>query len=313
MRPYVYEVFDQAREIANDNDRTRGGRTYHNEMLRPHLAQAYREYFRYAGRWKVPMAEGRAFFNLPAFTSIVEPLEYGINNFNAPIKVESRPAQTEVTGVSFTLGTPVSASKTGHGLSNGQQIIVSGLPATSEVVDLNNVWRVTVSDANTFTLNGSRFRNSTSTVTGTFTTSSGQFTPVARVDRVADIGDAVTALSAYSYTRGRLHFAASNTAHQLQVFYEINGDPPTLLHQEIPIDDSIDYLAHRTISLAMQAQGDPRAERVVVEAMGPQWLSNGIIGGQLGDLLHAQARSTHAIYRRKAPYRPSRNHPESYI
>lgn len=309
MRPYVWEVYDHARNHANDNDKTVGGRIYHNRMLEPFYKEAYREYFRVAAKYDAPISEGRAFFNLPANTSVLEPLDYGISNFNAPSRVEVRPAQTTVSGVTITLGTPVSVESTGHGLSSGSQVILSGLPATSDVVDLNGAWSVTVTDANNFTLNGSRFPNSTSAVTGTYTTSSGGFSQIPMVARVSDIGPSAVGLSHFAFTRNRLMFPPSSQAYQLQVWYDASGDAPTLLHQEVPIDDSLDYLSMRTIGLAMQSRGDKRADAFNLQAVGPRWISEGIAGGQLGDLLHGQVRATQAIYRRRRPFRTRRNHP----
>lgn len=299
MRPYVYEVYEQARALANDNDVIVGGRTFHNQMLRPFFQQAYREYFRTAGKWSAPIAEARAFFNLPAYSTVVEPVSYGINNFNAPIRVEVRTAQTEVTGVSFTLGTPVSVSKVAHGLANGAQIIASGFAASSEVVDLNNAWTVTVVDPDTFTLNGSRFPNSDSVVTGTYTSGDGAFQELPLVAHISDIeGTASSYVRHYAFTRGRLLFPPSTEAVQLRVTYQANGDAPVLLHQEVPVDDSLDFFAYRTIGLAKLTQGDPDADRFNSEAQ-----------QQLEDLLHAQVKATHAIARRRQPFRPRRNGP----
>ena len=301
MRPYVYEVYDQARAIGNDNDIQVGGKTYHNQLLRPFFQQAYREYFRAANKWSAPIAEGRAFFNVPANETVIEPVSYGINNFNAPIRIEVRPAQTIVTGATFTLGAPVSVSKTGHGLANGDQVIASGFAASSDIADLNNAWTVTVSDPNTFTLNGSRFPNSSASVSGTFTTGTGSFSEVPMVAHVSDIGEGTSSLGHYAWTRGRIQFAPSTVACQVKATYQINGDAPVLLHQEVPVDDSLDFFAYRVIGLAMLSQEDPRADRFNAEAE-----------KQLEDLLHAQVKATQLIFRRRPAFRPRRTGPYAY-
>lgn len=308
-RPYVWQVYEQARIRLNDNDVVHGGEVYQNDKLRPAYQQAYREYFQAAREYDIPIATARCFMNLPAHTSYVDPISYGINNMNAPEQVQVRVCP-EVTAASFTLGEPVVVTSVGHGLTNGDMVICSGFPATSAVVDLNGAWPVTVVDADTFSLNGTRFVNDAGTVLGgVYTVGRGRFSfPLKMVMDIPDLNQGglgylgTGGVGAYAFYRNALYFNPSEHPQQVLMIYRVSGDAPILLHQEIPIDDGIDFLATRTAGLAAQALGDERAAGLLQQSVG-SYYDDGTIGGQLRSLIHGQALSRQHITFRQPGFR----------
>lgn len=303
MRPKVYEVFEQARALADDDEFNFGGTVFQNDKLMPHYRRAYRDYFRSARKHDIPQATARAFLVVPPSTSLVDPVSHGISNFNAPQKVQIRPSSDPIQAT-FTLGFPVSVSRVGHGLSSGDMIVAYNFPITSEVMALNGAWPVSVVDPDTFTLNGSRLVNGEGTeVEGTYSLSRGDFSLPLTMMR--DIPDVQGNGSQYAFTGGGIYLHPTTEARQLLVTYLVSGDAPRLLHEEVPIDDSLDFLAEYTIGLAMASKDDPRGQQHIVNAVGPDFV-NGVAGGQLEALLHGQAISTHNIQVQRPAFRPRR-------
>jgi len=58
----------------------------------------------------------------------------------------------DIEGITLSGSLPVSVQITGHGLTDGRQVIFDGVGGTTELED--NTYKVTVTDANNFTLNG---------------------------------------------------------------------------------------------------------------------------------------------------------------
>lgn len=144
-----------------------------------------------------------------------------------------------------------------------------GINGVSE--DVNSSWAITLTDTTHIVLNGC-------TASGTYT-NGGQvvYAPLDWSDPLQpnDTTDIfpitpVSELGMYSYSRGVIRFPSCATQRELKVVYNLSGSLPVVVNpvstDSMGLDDSLNFLAHRTAQLCAAAKGNPRAQQLQQQA-----------------------------------------------
>src|SRR6185436_14205879 len=214
--------------------------------------------------------QNSVYITLPANTTVVIPVTYGIVDFSEPEQIEERQAPTAVAITSTSAATPIVVTTSApHGYSIGSMVegAVSGVLGTA--APWGN-WFATVTGATTFTLNGSASDGIAGTGGAFYPSGNFSFTEVFPVDLMAALDGAPgPTLGNYLWANGRLTFRGATGNVQLRMTYYASGTAPISPNYTIWIDNCRDFLSTATAANAAQAkQWFPMAERLRNKAYG---------------------------------------------
>lgn len=288
-RPTVGDVYRAAAAHAGDFNGQYYSDTVPGSRLDPFFSVAYSELFRASQNMQSPRVRQVNFYDLPAYTSVLDPDTAGISNLGEIERIEERGSVTEVaiTGAVASAAS-LAITAVGHPFSTGDQVVQFGIAGLS--ADANGIFTITKTGANTYTANGC-------TATGTYTSggtaakSTEQFAEVIGPTQLSDVlSGSQTILGEFSWDGDIIRFPQCSALRQLRITYTLSGNAPTT-DSTIPFDDSKDFLSIRTGGLALAARGNrEKAEILNNLAVGPDW-GRGIAGGILDQLLSAGVKA----------------------
>lgn len=300
-KPIVSDVYDAARTLAGDPS----GQVLTYVKLEPFYKLAYSELFRALQNSQNVRINQKAYYDLAAFTSFLDPATAGIANLGEVTDLRERGGVTEATITGATPGvSSLSVTAVGHPFSTGDQIVQFGMLGLSD--DANGMFTITKTGANTYTANGC-------TATGTWTSggiaakSLEQFVKVDGPKTAIDPSlSPQTTLREFTFDGDIFRFPVCSVARQLRISYTLSGAAPTSTTATIQIDDSKDFLSLRICGLALASRGNAqKAAAFTQAAVGAQW-EQGIAGGVLNQLISAGIRNDQQRSIRRPRFRPRR-------
>lgn len=208
-------------------------------------------------------------------------------------------------------GPSIDLTWTAHGLQPGQQIVVFGFNDGMISDDINDLWFITIPNANTVRLMGCEATGSPG-ATAQASTGSGDWGthPLARLydfsgqwPNNANNGQ----LSSYYWNGDVFRLNPANVARQLKVVYDLSGTAPVV--GSCGIDDSLDALATMTAALAVAAKGfQNKAAALFMRALGNSaGDTTNIRGGHYYELVQLAIRETQKVRVVQPRYRNRRN------
>src|SRR6185437_4914566 len=239
----LQNVFDQVRSTYLNDIQVSGGEIFTNAVLQPAFNEAWRS------MWNCLMGPSKTvekivYVNLPAYTTVLIPSLYGIDDLFEPEFVEERPGPNLITIVSTTATSPISVNAPNHGLGSANGVIITDVAGTFAPW---GAWFVTVTDANNFTLNGSSTDGNVGTG-GIATQNSNvpwsDVIPVFRDDQLD--GPPGQYLGNYLWRDEQLVFRGCTELQQIRITYQSSGTPPTNPNQALGVLNCIDFLACAT-------------------------------------------------------------------
>lgn len=230
---------------------------------------AYRELVTSYDFYQAPAAIFEVWTNLPAYTSILNPVSQALAlNFQQPRILSERDIATTINVTNATVAagglitlTFAAQSLSAAGISAATEILVSGVGG---VTGADGRFFPTIVDDTDLTLNGS-IGSGSYTSGGVVTTSNDNYTAVKQVTELADRFPSLR-LWEYTFENGNFYFVGATQARQLRLSYFASGLPPTT--GSVGYDDSLDFLAHRTAALACDAIQSARSATLHVKASG---------------------------------------------
>lgn len=307
----VEAVLTQARALLRDTQVV-GGEDFTDSVLMPYFQEGYRRLYQAMMGASSKRAQRIVYLNLPFNTTVLIPSVYGITDMFEPVLVEERAAGTNIAISSTTNAQPISVNAPSHGLSTGNEVIVSGVTGTTAPW---GQWFITVTDANNFTLNGSLGDGATGSGGYCTVPNNIQFTQVLSIDSPEQgLDGAVTnSLQVYMWINQQLLFRGCTENQQLRITYWASGVAPTITSTVIAIDNSIDFLAYATAWGAANASGwKELADTLLAIAYGRPdipWPT-----GMLADFVAGMTRALQrGPQRRQLPFREKRSRYGSYI
>lgn len=304
MIPTVSQVYSSTRAVCGDIEEV-GGQVYTDAVLQPHYQFAYSELFLNLQNIQSERLRREAFYNIPANTGYLNPATAGIANLGEIESIEERGGITAwaISNVApgSALCTLTSAATT---LATGNVAIVYGVAGVTD--DVNDQWVVEVVNSTTTRLNGC-------TATGTYTSggvlsySSEEFSTVNPRLRITFIDSAPrNTFGEYALETGMIRLRPCNNVRQLRITYWLSGNAPTTTTASTGIDDCLVFLMFRTAGLAAESMGMlDRASRYNSRALGPNYETDGTVGGILGKMLDSGVRDLQRLptsERRSEPY-----------
>ena len=316
MIPTVQNVKDAARRFLGDSE-VSGGQVFTDTVLQPFVAQANAEMFRVLDDWEVQRVERNLYYNLPAYQTVFYPAQAKHANFGEPIAVRTRQPKTTVA---ISNAVPDAANfwcvvTTGaaHGMTSGDVAIIYGVEGVS--FDINDEWTVEVVDATTVRLLGCVAVGTYSSAVDFLSSSDNAWSePIRFMDSIADVRRLQqNTLEAVAWEADRFVFARSSVIRQIMIEYSLSGglsvDEGTAEDaNSIGVDDSLDFLGHRTASFAAASFGAVRtAQDMERKAIGSQEaLDAGQPGGLLGNMVSRGVKTLQKESFETQRFRPKR-------
>lgn len=289
-KPLVSEVLIAARTLAGDPT----GQALTFNALQPFYQVAYSELFRAYQAAQNERIRQETYYNLPAYTSVLDPTTAGVTNLGELESIEERGGVATATVLTATPNSPSTAilnlvTTSTNQFATGQQIVLYGMTGLTDIA--NGLFTVRVITGTNFYANGC-------TATGTYTSggvasySAEEFYELIPQQRILYIDTSPqTILRTYAWEGDVIRFPACSADRQLRITYSLSGDAPTSTTAVIQIDDSKDFLSFRICGLALQARGNrDKAALFNGMAVGPDW-QKGIMGGMLEQLLASGVRN----------------------
>lgn len=292
--PLVSEVFADVQAYLADPE----GEVYHSAMLAPFFGTAYRELCNLMLKWSLPFLDKTGYAVVAAYTGQISPSQMGISDFGEPQKLWERGsvATIEISAIANT--SPVQVTTTSpHGLGSNVEVNLfgTGLPP------VDGRWFITSTGANTMTLNGSVAAGTASS--GSISHSSEQWVPMFERDPLPQSPMTPT-LIWWKWEGDILRFVGASSAREIKIEYSASGAAP--VSARVGIDNSQDFLAYRTASLAAMSRDEDRAERLAFTALGKSMEADGS-GGLLRDLVVPMLRQKQRMPHRRQPFRQRRH------
>lgn len=294
----VAEVLTYAAALLGDPDQD----VYTDAVLTPRFGTAYRDMYRLMDNWGLPKINRVGYFNLSAHNNVLTPTQAGISDLGAPIAIWERGSLTTASISAATDASPIVLTvDDSTGFSTNDGATVDGVSGPTGRI--NGKWYISVSGSSV-TLNGSVAAGTYSSG-GTLTRSDEDFVEMARVRRVPE-EDPQQDLNFWEWRDDVFFFRPSTEQRQLRIEYESSGTAPS--SGSIGIDDSKDFLAHRTAGLTAPSYGEPQQGQILTQlALGPSMQADGS-GGFLRDLFLNDLQEKQNRQRRPQPFRRRRNH-----
>lgn len=327
MIPTGVEVAQLARETFLGETEIPGGQIFTDSILVGPINASYRLLYAQMMRIDERKARATAFYNLPAWTTYLSPVDMGLGTrMGAPKELWDRRVDTVWTATVLAINastetTPssVDLTVTNHGLQTGAQVITYNFRGMTP--DISDVWHIEAVDANTIRLLGCTARAAATTPsnpttgvgsTGVVSNSNEDWPrdPIKQVIEVEPRRQQVASnLTQWAWKDGIFRFPPSHTARQVKIIYAVSGDYGPDLTQSIGIDNSAEFLACYAAAIAANAKGaNPgTAPKLFEMAVGnttgdPGNADGGYLGALIRPLVHAQ-ENVRCIM---PPYRPRR-------
>lgn len=278
---------------------------YTGQMLTPFFGVAYRDYFSLAMKWSLPFDSKTGYFVLPARTNQAYPPQYYLTDMGEPERLWERGQVQAVAIVAVLDTTPIQITTAApHGIASGSMVNVFGTPAP-DVVGANGAWFATAVDSLNITLNGSVAGGGTTlgaTPIGTVTFSSDRWHQMRPTENLS--ADPAQFLNVYQWRGDTFWFNGSTEIREIKVEYLVSGNPPT--YGTVGINNSRDFLAHRTAALACKSRDEDRFQDLNMMACGSSMQPDGT-GGFLAALVTPMLLQKQRQGRRQAPFRQRRH------
>lgn len=294
-KPTVTQVYSAAAAHAGDNAHQYYGITAPGSLLDPFFALAYSELFRASQMMQNARVQRENYYDLPAYTSVLDPATAGITNLGEPEILEERGGVTEVAITNAVAGTGlVTITAAGHPFITGDQAVIFGVLGLTD--DVNGIFTVSVTNSSTFTLNGCTATGTYTATTGTAAKSTEPFNLLTGPQRIRDVLSAPgTTLGRYAWEQDIFYFPPCSALRQLRITYTLSGAAPATTNAIVQFDDSLDFLSLRTAGLALAARGNRlKAAELNNLAVGPDW-GRGTTGGILDQLLSAGVKALQGL------------------
>lgn len=324
MIPQVEDVFELARYHLGDTE-VPGGQWAQNNYLQPFFGASYQSVFRWLQRNHAQLLRRSSYFNLPANTSYLKPADAGIANLGQPEDIFDRKvgATLSATVATLNVGVPgqtissVDLTCTAHGLSAGAQVLTFGFAglasASTDITDdVNDLWTISVPDANTIRLNGCAAFGNTG-ATGIVSTGGEQWPAcplTRRYDLTPEFQNSVSSgqLSLWCWHLGVLRFVPASEVRQIKIIYDLSGTAPT--SGSIGLNDSLEALAMLTAARAAKPKFGNNADvqDMFVKAVGnPEGDTSRVTGGFLAELAQIETQGLTKVPIIMQPFRRKRN------
>jgi hypothetical protein len=309
MIPSKLNVLDAARFYLGD-DLVSGGQDFTNTALEQPFQMALRELYRTMQNVANPRVQREAFYDLPANTGYLSPATASISDLGEIEAVEERGNVTSVAITNAVNGAGfVTITAVGHPFITGQLAVLWGIGG---MAGINGAFAVTVVDANTFKANGA-VGVGAYTSGGTASQSGDQFIPLQRVNRIEDVSVNNPTLGRYAIAEDVLRFPPCTGLRELRIVYISSAATVASTSDTTGIDDSLDFLAIRTASLAAASRGaTAKSEYLTTMALGPSQQADAS-GGILRELLQTGIRALQADPVQRPPYRWRTNQDVTYF
>jgi hypothetical protein len=225
---------------------------------------AYRELASSYDYYQCPAAIFEFWYNLPAYTSLLNPVQAGLNNFQQPQAIDERDIADTVNISSIAAGTPITvntaSSISAAGINDQEEILISG---TTGGVGANGRFFCTIVTDTQLTLNGSIGTGTFTASTGIITTSNDIYTTVQQLTELPDRLPN-NRLWEYTFKNQNFYFVGATEPRQLRLTYFASGQAPTT--GSTGYDDSLDFLAFRTAGIGADMIGSARAQGLHTKA-----------------------------------------------
>jgi len=285
-----------------------GGQVWTNASgkLDPYLQQAYSELYKGFEGAAVANIKRTIYGIVPAYTSYINPQNFGAKNFSEPtIKpLWERPADTTIDFIdAIAAGTgpfgPITDITTTnpHNLALGDEVMIFLCSGVSD--NINDQWVVSL------ILGPNQFRINGPLVTGTYSVSPTQgvyckafqatWSEVPSVPEILDYPQTPSGkIDKYAWIDGGFRVIPATVARQLKMVFYLSGNAPNKDSGEgtsLGFDDSLGFLAYRAAALAAKDRSYLSTFKTLnQQALGPteqhaDW------GGLFGMLMRSKARS----------------------
>lgn len=258
----VEQVYDHARYLLNDVRRS-GGEFFTNDRLQTAAQRAFSRLIEELVDRQAPAIERTGYLVVPAYTSAVFPNQVGFPDMGEIVSIRERPAVSTraVTGATSTSPIVLTCSTTG--LTPAVPYIVSGVLGQWGA---NGRWFLTIGSGEV-TLKGSQSVGAY-TSGGTISEDTGTWSDP--LDEWGQLPDRLpeSTLREYEYSGGALRFVGCSADVQLEIVYHSSGSLPE--SGDIGVEDSLNYMAAETASIAAKARPDfaVKAAGLAAEAQG---------------------------------------------
>ena len=310
MIPVLSQVYSGARDALGDTE-VSAGQMWTDARLLEHYKRAYALLYHMLSIHDSKLLRRTAYFNLPAYQTLLTPTQMGISNLGEPKDIWARVVDKELSvaacvpaPTSFYLDLTTSAV---HGLSDGAPVIVYGLGGLTD--DVNNMeWNATVSAPNALRLLGCAAVG-TWTSGGTVTTSSEAWparpmVPWRDIQDYSVVGDTSDGVQdRWAWVNGAFRFQNMPTKRQLRLIYSLSGTPPTGATSSMGVDDSLNFLVQYTAGCAFAAKGlTESAASCFIRAVGNGAGEAGDGGGgMLGQIIKKEVKIQQKVQRTVLP------------
>lgn len=244
------------------------------------------------------------YYTLPANTNVLFPSQLGVSDFSEPQQLYERGNVSSTAISSVDDGTPIS-------------ITVAGLPQpTNGRVELNNIpnvppwlnrdWFITITGANTFTLNGSVATGvgGQLATTGSVMWSPETFESMGIVDITPpNIAPGSQVLGSWRWVEGTIYFPnVSNEPRQLWIEYLADTTPPVSGTIGLLNGRELKFLSHATAAHFAPKRQLPMGPQLAAWAYGPSGEADGS-GGFLRQLIVPVLKQKNQLPRRSGLFR----------
>ena len=297
----VESLFGTVRDLLGDTD-IPGGDLFTNSEQGGALTTAWDDIVSMMAADQIPAMKRIWYHVVPANTTVLYPIQAGIEDLDSVVALDERPAGTSANISAMVAGTGNQIQVTTaapHGLSGTPEVFISDLTYT-DGLGANGRWFATVIDASNLLLRGSIFpATATYTSGGTVTTSTERFRPVTRVEELSQVQVGNTNLGTFCWREDAFQLNGATADVQVRITYLSDGSAPTT--GSLIYDGIKNALAHRTAAILAykHGRGQDDAARLDRDARGPE-LDGG--GGYFFTFLQRKVRDL-----QKTPlYRPVR-------
>ncbi len=310
MVPLVSDVYSGVRSVLGDTN-SATGQVFTDSLLQPHYQTAYSELFRAMQGAQNPRIRQESYVIVPAYTGYLDPATGFMYNVGEIESVEERGNVTSWAISNVVPGTGVATvTSAATTLATGDEAVVIGVGGITD--DVNGIWTITVNSTTSTQLNGCSATGTYTTNTGTLSTSSEQFQEMTPQQRISFINQAPQdTFRVYAWEKDVFRFPPCGNIRQLHITYTLSGDAPTTTTASTGIDDCLDFLKYRVAGMAGPSKGMLQRAAIYTNlAVGGRWVSDGIPGGILGQLLDSGVRNLQRLppsQRRSPPFGVNRS------
>jgi len=282
------------------------------QTLLSYFGVAYSELRNLSLKINAPPIVREAFFVLPAYTNILFPSQLGVSDFAQPQQLWERGAIEGIEVTSVTDGTPIEVTTASPVvLASNNQVQLNGITGAPSWINRN--WFVTLTGANTFTLNGSyQIESGFGTITPgagenwTAQTSQQKFIPMSTIDYRPPGNTVTETLGSWWWEDNALNFKGATIPRQIWIEYIADDSAPEVGTIGLYQGRELQFLAMATAArFETSARQMPAGPAHMLAAYGPSGQADGS-GGLLRDLIVPTLCQMQQLPRRSGYFRPRR-------